>query len=173
MFRLYNNYTYTAFLWFNIIYTYDVFTWSIGFSSLYLWSTQPQQRVFFTSFVFHLVTKRLSWESTHKPHGPHKPHWIKRRKLASFSIIWIQRLLLSDVRMLAWLVCGDGDWVVEGGPVYLKRSFPAALTTTTAWAPLSATQIFKFLFWLRYLLHSYVLNWIHWPFRWILCFSLE
>ena len=65
---------------------------------------------FFTSFVFHLVTERLSWESTHKPHGPHKQHWTKRRKLASFSIIWIQRLLLSDVRMLAWLVCGDGDW---------------------------------------------------------------
>ena len=36
--------------------------------------------------------------------------------------------------------------VLEGGPVYLKRSLPAALTTTTAQAEKSATQMSKLLF---------------------------
>ncbi|XP_078331262.1 uncharacterized protein LOC144625082 [Crassostrea virginica] len=56
--------------------------------------------------------------------------------------------------MLAWLsvVMRNGrndSQGVEGEPVYLKRSLPAALTTTTARASRSDTQISKFLFSLR------------------------
>ena len=49
-------------------------------------------------------------------------------------------------------VCGDAinSWVVEGGPVYLKRSLPATLTTTTALSKESAMLLIcKFLFSLR------------------------
>ena len=46
------------------------------------------KKSFFTSFVFHSVTKRLSLESTHKPLGPRKQHVSKkRRKLPSLSMM--------------------------------------------------------------------------------------
>ncbi|XP_078331582.1 uncharacterized protein LOC144625248 isoform X2 [Crassostrea virginica] len=69
--------------------------------------------------------------------------------------MWMRWFSQSDVRMLAQLSLvmpnGRNDfWGVEEGPVYLKRSLPAALTTTTARARKSATQISEFLFSLRF-----------------------
>ena len=115
-----------------------------------------QYWIFFTLHVSHSATKRQSRESTHKPHVPCKPQlWMKRRKCPSLFMMWIRWLSLSDVRMLAWLSVvmprGSNNFRgVEGGPMYLKRSSPSALTTTIAPARLSATQKSQFLFSLRF-----------------------
>ena len=71
---------------------------------------------------------------------------MKRRKCPSLSMMWIRWLYQSDVRMLPWLSVvmprGENDSRgVEGGQVYLKRSLPAALTTTTVPASLSSTDV--------------------------------
>ena len=60
--------------------------------------------------------------------------------------MWIRWLSHSDVRMFPWLyvVMPSGlndSWAVDGGSVYLKRSLPAALTTKSAPARLSSTQM--------------------------------
>ena len=62
---------------------------------------------------------------------------IQLSKCLSWSMMWKQWLITSDVRMLRWLSVvmpfGRNDSRgVEGEPEYLKRSLPATLTTTTA-----------------------------------------
>ena len=84
---------------------------------------------------------------------------MKRRKCPSLFMMWIRLLSLSDVRMLTWLSVGmptgRNDFRgVEGRPVYLKRSLPVVLTSTTAQALQSPMQISKFMFSLKYLIYQ-------------------
>ena len=84
---------------------------------------------------------------------------MKRRKCPSLFMMWIRLLSLSDVRMLTWLSVGmptgRNDFRgVEGRPVYLKRSLPVVLTSTTAQALQLPMQISKFMFSLKYSIYQ-------------------
>ena len=84
----------------------------------------------------------------------HSCGWIGRNVRLG---LWIRWLLKSYVSMLARLSMAmpsgrNDSREVEGEQVYLKRSLPAELSTTTARARMSATQISKFLLSLRYLM---------------------
>lgn len=134
-----------------IFIIYSMFAYQI-----YFWLIHLQYRIFFTLLGSFSATKRLSLVSTDKPQGESKWQFsIKRRNCSFCCMMWIQLLLLSAVRIRLWLsvvmpVGVNGFSFVRN--VYLKRNFRFWLTTTTALASRSDTQISRFLFSVMYLM---------------------